>query len=246
MRPSAMVKLCGGLVFLLAGAVAAQAPKAVPVTQEPHHHLAVDNEYLRAFHVEVPAHERTLLHQHDLDYVYITRGPAEFVNMVPDNADRSIRLMDGEVRFSRGGFAHIADNRSAAPFRNFTIEFKHAPQKISNQCVKADPEKPLNCPNIAPNSTSSKPEFETEDAKVALLRVKAGAKLTPDEAQLPRLLAALEGTSAEVEIEGGQSTVLQGGEAVWVEGGARMTLVNTGTGLARVLSVAIKRTAKRQ
>jgi hypothetical protein len=62
--------------------LSAQAPVAVPIANEPHHHLVLENSYVRVFHVSVPPHDATLLHQHDVPYIYVSLGPADVINAI--------------------------------------------------------------------------------------------------------------------------------------------------------------------
>src|SRR5713101_4623654 len=87
--------------------LAEQTQAAVALTSEPHHHFAFENEYVKVFKVEVPSHEATLLHQHDRDYLYITLGDAEVTSAIPGKPEAHLKLTDGSVGFSRGGFAHV-------------------------------------------------------------------------------------------------------------------------------------------
>lgn len=97
----------------------------VPISQEHHHHLVLENSYVKAYEVEVPAHEATLLHQHDYDYVYVVLGGAEVTNtMVGEQAVR-MHLPDTTVNFAKGPFAHIAGNVGDTPFRNVTVSLLH-------------------------------------------------------------------------------------------------------------------------
>lgn len=104
--------------------VAQTAPVAVPISKEGHHHLVLENEYVRVYSVEVPPHSETLVHQHDLDYVFVTLGDSDVENIRVGEKPVSLQLKDGEVRFTKGGFAHKAVNNSDQPFRNVTIELK--------------------------------------------------------------------------------------------------------------------------
>lgn len=100
----------------------AAAPSAVPISQEHHHHLVMENAYVRVYEVEVPAHEATLMHQHDHDYVYIVLGDSEVTNHLQRKAPAKLHLPDTTVNLSKGPFAHIAANNGDAAFRNVTIE----------------------------------------------------------------------------------------------------------------------------
>jgi hypothetical protein len=116
--------------FALAGAVAAAIAiagektrnVAVPISKEHHHHLIIENSYVKAYEVELPPHESTLLHEHDFDYAYVVLGAADVTNAVEGKPEVKLHLPNGAVNFSRGPFAHIARNDGDAPFLNVTIE----------------------------------------------------------------------------------------------------------------------------
>lgn len=102
--------------------VTASAQNVVPVTNEPSHHLAVSNEYVRAFKVEVAPKAETLYHQHDYDYVYVTIGDADLTNTRVNGTPAPLKLKDGETRFARAPLTHKVGNNLDQPFRNVTIE----------------------------------------------------------------------------------------------------------------------------
>src|SRR5438874_1396227 len=113
------------LTVFLASGLSAQTtapPTIVPISKEQHHHLVLENEYVRVYSVEVPPHGETLYHRHDLDYVFVTLGDSDVENVRVGEKPVRLQLKDGEVRFSKGGFAHKAVNNSDKPFRNVTIE----------------------------------------------------------------------------------------------------------------------------
>ena len=79
---------------------------------------------MRVFSVEVAPHSETKYHQHDRDYVGVILGDAEVESVRVGEAAVKLQLKDGETRFTKGGFAHKAVNKSDKPFRNVTVEFK--------------------------------------------------------------------------------------------------------------------------
>ena len=103
--------------------VAQNWQSAVTMDGEPHHHLAFNNQYVRVFKVEVAPHSATLLHQHHHDYIFVTFGDTSIESDVEGKPPTKLELKDGDVRFTKGGFAHVAKNLSARPFRNVTVEF---------------------------------------------------------------------------------------------------------------------------
>lgn len=107
-------------ILLLTGSLSAQT--VVPITSEPDHHLAISNDYVRVFKVEVPPKAETLYHQHDYDYIYVAIGDADVTSTRLHEKPVEVKLKDGEVELSKAPFAHKATNNSDQPFRNVTIE----------------------------------------------------------------------------------------------------------------------------
>ena len=95
---------------------------SVPISEEHHHHLVLNNPFIRAYEVEVPPHESTLLHRHDQDYVYVVFGDADITNAVEGKPPVKTHLVDTTVNFAKGPFAHVARNDGDTTFRNITIQ----------------------------------------------------------------------------------------------------------------------------
>jgi quercetin dioxygenase-like cupin family protein len=109
-------------LLLLATATLAQQQEPVEITSEPSHHQVLENEYVRVFDVTVAPKASTLIHQHNHDYLFVTLGDSDVVSKRPGEKPVSLKLKDGEARFTPGNFAHAAINNSDNPFHNITIE----------------------------------------------------------------------------------------------------------------------------
>src|SRR5438552_5407537 len=109
-------------VLLLAFALFGQSVSEVEITAEPHHRLSLENQYVRVFKVDVPPHESTLMHRHCHDYIFVTLGASEVSNEVEGKPAATLKLEDGETRFTPGNFSYISLNLASTPFRNVTIE----------------------------------------------------------------------------------------------------------------------------
>lgn len=206
--------LCGAAALVLAGALpvvrsgAQTAPAAVPVTGEPHHHLAYSNANVRAFQVEVPPHLATLLHRHDADYIWLALGDADVVNAVAGQPETRLQVKDGTVHFTRGGFAHIARNESDTPFRNVTIELLQPQTNPRNLCDEVVSGMPMNCElrgNLERESTRAiaRPEFETDQVRASLLRIQPKGRVSFASSKTRRLLIALDDARVEVPLMAG-------------------------------------------
>ncbi|MBI3448027.1 MAG: hypothetical protein HY049_03780 [Acidobacteria bacterium] len=237
----------------LAAVVALVAASPVPITEEPSHHLVATTDRLRAFRVEVAPRGATLLHQHDRDYVFVALGDSTIVNAVLGKPERRLDFPDAAVRFTRGGFAHVAHNESDRPFRNVTIEFLPSQTGARNICAVVIPDEAMNCPAgggaVATGQAGSTllPELESDQLRIGLLTLDPGATWAAPAAKSPPFLVALDGTEAEgivrVKIEGAAGVgtrPLRAGDVQEVPGDLPYEVHNTGRAPARFLVIAPK------
>ena len=172
------MKLIALAALTLAPAISAQAPKSVPVTSEPHHHLVFTTPTLRVFRVEVPKGTSTLLHEHAVDYFWIGIGSAQFENEIPGKPVAKVVSTDGAVHFTRGKFAHVANIDGPSTFYNVTLEVPLEQTNPRNLCAVVIAGEKMNCPEASKRaiavytSVKSLPEFETDQTRVTLLTVE--------------------------------------------------------------------------
>ena len=136
----------GSLLFLcIAGTLPAQTTpaqtppdtgKAVSIKEEPHHHLILENAYVRVFRVEIISPDATLLHRHDTPYAYMSIGKADFINAVEGKPDAQVKMANGQLGYSKGGFSHIVRTTNDTPFYNITVELLHPQPNIHSDCAK--------------------------------------------------------------------------------------------------------------
>jgi hypothetical protein len=228
--------LCFALL-LLAFSLNAQAPTAVPIPKEPHHHVVLENDYVRVFRVSVPAHEATLLHQHDVPYLYVALGPADVINAVQGKPEAHLVMADGQLGYSPGHFAHIARNESDLPFNNVTIELLKPQGEPRNQCDKVVDGPVLTCTGEVKGMPANSPlkalpklgivprrSFETDEISVAFYSLSLVGTYNED-SKSPRLLIAEDVPRLHVEIAGESAKSLSNGETVWLEAGKEWKII---------------------
>ncbi len=228
----------------------AQAPTPVPLARgntpgEPHHHLKIENSYVRAYYVEVPPHDATQLHQHDHDYIFVTLGDSDVTNAVLGKPEVHLQLKDGEVRFTRGGFAHVARNNSDAPFRNVTIEFLHPQSNLRNRCAVVVPNEPptLLCHYPRPGApiAHSSELFDTAELVADLHSLGPNVRAPGSRSKKARLLIFNNDSPIRVELSDKTSKTLQGGDLLWVDAGTRLKIANPNRkASSRYLSISFK------
>lgn len=232
------------VLLLLGSGTAAQAQEAVPLARgntpgEPHHHLKIENEYVRVYYVEVPPHEDTQLHQHDHDYIYVSLGPADVVNAILNKPEIHLQLKDGETHFTRGGFAHVARNLADTPFRNMTIELLKPQTGAKNECEKVVLDlATAHCDND--NDFKLRGLFTTEQIHITEVSSSIQGNYTEGDSRAGRLLVMEDGSHLDVEIAGEPAKPLHGGEVVWLDGKAKWKVTTPGGTTTRFLLIQFK------
>ncbi|HEY5175723.1 MAG TPA: hypothetical protein VII95_09195 [Terriglobales bacterium] len=94
----------------------------VPIEQEPRHHLVIENEFVRAFAVEIAPHDRTLCHRHPNDYLLYVVGDGDVVSAARDEEPKKLSYRDGECELLQAGMVHVVENLGDAAFRNVVVE----------------------------------------------------------------------------------------------------------------------------
>lgn len=222
------------LLLLLASAASAQSiPGAVLAKHEPHHHLAYEDATIRVLRVRVPAHDTTLLHEHDPDYFWVALGASTVVNARLGTPDATITSADRSIHYTPGNFAHVARNPGEAPFDNITVELLEPQTNVRNLCEPAIGDKPLDCAATPARSATSfangaeHPAFATDRIRVSLVTIEPGDTLRPTGATRSTWVIALD--TADV-----RRALVTTGATRWVGGvfrsaaGTPWTVMNRG------------------
>jgi quercetin dioxygenase-like cupin family protein len=221
-------------LFLLIPFLAAQTTTEVEITSEPSHHLAIDNEYVRVFQVEVAPHTATLMHRHRHDYIAVTLGDAHISNEVEGKPPVEVNLKNGGAGFTAGNFAHIARNLGEQPFRNVTIELMQD-EKL-RQTPSHWPEQ--NGEKTFPGG-SSKILFVKDGVRVSEVNLEPGATEPSHHHDGPHLAIAVSDLDLRSDVEGSAPTreKLKAGDVRWLPGGYTHTVTNVGKNPARIVAV---------
>jgi len=210
--------------------VPAHTVSEVEITAEPHHHLVLENRYLRVFKVEVAPHEATLMHRHRHDYVYVTLGATEISNEVEGKPPAVIKLQDGEVKFTPGNFAHIARDLAATPFRNLTIEF-----------LQPRPSRPWKQERELQVFSGGTQHilFVEDGVRVSEIELQSAGVLPKHHHSGPHLVVALTDLVIRSQVPGatGSNIELKAGDVKWVPAGFTHTLTNVGDQMAKFVTL---------
>ena len=212
-----LVLTCG--VFF---GVAAQTPTVIPLASEPHHHLALHNEYVNVYQVEVAPHDSVLLHRHDVDAISVMMSDAEVTVHAPGKADVHQKLSDGQIRLQGRGYVHSTSIDGDTRYRNVTVELLLPQQGWRNLCAAVVAAQPLNCSRGPGGGGSAgpdqQPQFETEQTSVTLVRLAPHQRLGLSDLGSSELAIALD---AGILQTGGNSgdKPLRSGDFAWLDSG---------------------------
>jgi quercetin dioxygenase-like cupin family protein len=227
--------------FLLLVSLLCAQEKAVPVGEEPHHQLVLENEYTRVFHVVLQPKESTLMHQHDRDYVYVMIGSSQVEVVKAGAAPTEMKLNDGDVKFTKAPLTHKVTNVGDTPFVNLTIEVKKASTRAvcgaSWAGVQAG--KPEGCLIITSGLAGEANNLETDAVEARThFTTGSGTGFTYHDAENPRLLVAL--APLQCSCGGSQELDMKAGDMTWLPKGTLANISQKEKFSPRVIVVSFK------
>jgi quercetin dioxygenase-like cupin family protein len=209
-------------------------PSEVEITAEPSHHLAFQNSYVRVFQVEAAPHSATLLHRHRHDYIFVTLGASEISNEVQGKDPVTLKLQDGEARFTPGNFAHVARNLANTPFRNVTIELLRDGQPASEQ-HKWEEDRGLH----VLHGGTEEILFVKDGVRVSEIELQTAGVLPKHSHRRPQLIVAVTDLVFRNDVTGqpASNIEMKSGDVRWEEAGFTHTVTNVGTQAAKVVTL---------
>jgi quercetin dioxygenase-like cupin family protein len=219
------------LLFALTAAPHAE----VEITSEPSHHLALQNDYVRVFQVEVAPHAATLLHRHRHDYIFVTLGAASVSNEVAGKPPVTLTLQDGEVRAVDANFAHIARNLADTPFRNVTIELLQDDKAHASPPAPWDDDRSLQ----VLHGGTQQILFVKDGVRVSETELQVAGSVPKHHHTHPHLVIAVNDFTLRNDVVGkGVSNVeMKSGDIKWIEAGVTHSLTNVGNGNAKFVTL---------
>jgi oxalate decarboxylase/phosphoglucose isomerase-like protein (cupin superfamily) len=216
--------------LLVAQAVAPE----VELSAEPHHHLTLENKYVRVFNVEVLPHADTLMHWHRHDYIAVNLGAAEVVNAVKDKPPVTVKLQDGQTTFASAPFAHVARNQGDQPFRNLTIEIVDD-ANLRSATAAWDQDRGL---ETFPGGTQQI-LFVKDGIRASEFELQPGAVVPLHHHTGPHLLVAVSDLDIRSDVEGSRPMPghFKSGDSKWLPGNYSHTLTNTSPNPAKFVTL---------
>ena len=222
----------------------AQMQTVIPLASEPHHHLALHNEYVNVYEVEVAPHDSVQLHRHEFDAVSIMMSNSEVIVRAPGKPDVRQKLSEGQMRLQSSGYVHSTSIEGDTAYRNVTVELLSRQQGGRNLCAKVIATQGLNCPSerdSPPGSTPlEQPQYETDQTSVILIRVLPHQKVTTGNTGRLELIVSLDDASVAPVGETGPDNPLPRGGFKWTGIGHAAVFKNNSDKEARLISFRLK------
>lgn len=222
------------LLLLLIPLVLAQTATEVEITAEPSHHIALENDVVRVFKVEVAAKGSTLMHRHRHDYLSVALGDAHISNEVEGKQPADVKLNDGDTRFTAGNFAHIARDLAETPFRNVTIEL------LQDEKLRQTPSRwPAESGEQTFQGGRLKILFVKDGVRASDVNLEPGAVVPSHHHDGPHLVVAVTDLNLRSNVENARSSSvlkLKAGDIEWIPGGYTHTVTNAGSSAARLIT----------
>jgi quercetin dioxygenase-like cupin family protein len=218
------IYLCGALVLVLSGLIAAQQ-KPVPVEDEPHHHILLKNDSVTVLRVKLLPGESTLFHTHLHDRVAVDLSDATITRQKlgePETAPEATKPGDVVALESNGPYTHVVHNASNAVFEVLDVELLHRPTNAGPAAAKVEAENPSARVYkwiLAPGATS---------AMHTHLRPYLIISATP----LVLKMTDPEGKSFTHEVKAG--------DVHWVDAKVTHSLTNEGTTAGQIVEIELK------
>lgn len=214
-RPALILTMC-----FLPLAIFGQSPTVISLASEHHHHLALHNEYVNAYEVEVALHGTVQLHRHEFDAISIMLSNSDVIVRAPNKPDVRQKLSEGQVRLQSRGYVHSTSIEGDTIYRNVTVELLFSQQGVRNLCARVILTLPLNCPSEQASPPSSthieQPQYETDQTYVTLIRVLPHQNVTLGNADRSELIVSLDDASIGTVSQTGPGHPLYPGDFKWI------------------------------
>jgi hypothetical protein len=213
--------------------LAAQAPSIITMAEEPHHHLALHNNYVNVYNAEAAPGDSLQLHRHNHDAVAIAIGDQTVTVGIPGKPDVHTKNADGQVRMQVSGYVHSTHNDSKSAYHTIAIEVLQPQTGEHNLCAPVLAGKLLSCPDGAANRSSSKridvPQFASNQTHILTVHVPAHQDVKIANPAQSELVVALDPASISPASGSGPDELLRQGEFLWFDKGAPARTMKNGS-----------------
>jgi quercetin dioxygenase-like cupin family protein len=208
------------VIYMMTGfagaGIGVQESAPISLAAEPHHHLALHNEYVNVYQVEVAPGDSVRLHRHDTDAISWSLSESLVTVHSPGRPDVQQKASYGQMRLQARGFVHSTLVEGDVPFRNVTVELLLPQTGKQNDCAQVMAGQAVHC--VVHVGEAPVPQFETEQTSVGLVRLHRQERVVIGEPGRATLIVAVD-RGASYKDENGARKSLRAGDFVWLEKG---------------------------
>lgn len=204
----------------------AQTVSVITMDQEPHHHLALQNDFVKVFDVHVSPGDSIVLHRHDQDTVAIAIGEQLVTVGIPGKPDVHQKNEDAQVRLQRGGYMHSTRVDGDMPYHTVAVELLHPQTNFHNVCAEVLAGQPVPC-QLPPKVTSQYEDrslLASDQTQVMLARVFPHQSVDlgnlSSSPRAPQVIVALDAVVLSSTLPQASEKKLPPGDFEWIEAGA--------------------------
>ena len=221
----------------------AQEQSVIPLKSEPHHHLALRNDYVNVYSVYVPPQDSVRLHKHDVDAIGIVMSDSEITVRSPGKPDSQQKVVKLQLRLQSSGYVRSTSIDGDTPYPNVTVELLAPQQSPRNLCTAVIPGQPINCTESSPqrdaHDRSEQSQFQTDQTNVTLNRILPPQSATLDTQGLSQLIV-LNDAGIPCKINPGK--ILRSGDFLWRDPrSAAEIFINNSANEVRLVSFAFQK-----
>ena len=228
------------VLFLLAIPLGGQDANVITMDQEPHHHLTLQNDYVKIFKVEVSPGDSIVLHKHDQDTVAIAIGEQLVTVGIPGKPDVHQKNADGQVRLQRSGYMHSTHVDGDSPYHTVAVELLRPQTNFHNVCAEILSGQPLNCPSPSakePPAFSGQELLASGETQVLLVKVHAHQAMSPANFSFASVIVALDPATVPSGTTKRPDRKMQPGDFLWMESRHGFTYRNDSDKDARFIEI---------
>jgi len=120
----------------------------LPIGEETHHELLLQNDFVNVYGINVPAQDKTLPYKHDFPFVTVSVGPSDVQTTVAGKASAPAAQRNGDITFSEGGVVQTIEATGGKAYRGVVVELLKPQGSARNLCQQVVPG-PLDCADAA-------------------------------------------------------------------------------------------------
>lgn len=214
-------------LLLVLGSLGAAQESPIPVDQEPHHKVALRNDFVEVMHVTLAPGERTLYHTHSHDGAAVELSTSSITRQKVGAAeDPPVSVKPGDVSMttvSGSGYSHRVHNAGSGVFEVLDVEFLQSPAK--------------------PSQAAATPiAAENPSARAYRWNLEPGAKTPQHTHHRPYLIVAATPMQLKMTAPDGQSRAepVKAGDFHWVDAEVTHVLANEGATPGEIVELELK------